>query len=1119
MNTKLIKNDQACRNQALNTNQSFIIQAPAGSGKTEILIQRFLALLCIVKKPEEILAITFTKKAANEMRFRILNALKEAAIHQEPHHEHAKKTYHLAKEVLQKDRHLKWHLLDNPNQLHIQTIDSLCAYLTKQLPLLSQFGSLPSINENPTILYQKAVHEVLNSIEDQNEYSQPIPEILLHLDNDLNKLNDLLIELLKRRDQWLPYIHLDMHDHEIRRYLEKQFENVILDNLEILSVAFPKHLIHELIAILQFASHHIPNNQQSPLISCKEMNVFPSIDIKDLDQWHSIKSLLLTKNFSYRKRVDAEIGFPSLAHIKNQHDKTIHLEYRKRFAMLIEKLNENDDLRLALKELALSPLPYYTDDQWKVLVSLFHILKAATIQLRLVFQQYGQIDFIENAQAALFALGQDENPTNLTLALDYQIKHILVDEFQDTSFTQYQLLEKLTLGWEQDDGRTLFVVGDPMQSIYRFREAEVGLFVRMRQYGINHINLIPLKLSLNFRSLPSIIDWNNRHFKQIFPTVDNMSIGAISYTESTSTATTQEQSVNVFGFLGDGDLQMNHLVTMINEIKIKSPHDTMAILVRSRSHLISIIPALKKAKIDYHAVDIESLSERQIIQDLLSLTKALMHPADRIAWLSLLRAPWCGLTLADLHIIAGKDAYATIWEMLLNNDVLEKLSPDGGARLKRILPILHIKMNERGRYPLRYWIESTWLLLGGPAILAHQYDVDDANTFFKLLENTNESNQDFSIDTIKNKVDHLYASTINTQAKLQIMTIHTAKGLEFDTVIIPQLQHKMPHDDKPLLLWMEQPLKNNKNALLITPIHATGNEKDSTYEYIYRQRKIKTACESDRLLYVATTRAKKNLHLLFNVNTNEEGEYKIEPSSFLEKLWPFIKHEDIISNVLDKQSQNKHPSHQDKIFVRLSHEWQNPIRCEVQTLAVHRKQDGFQIKDTIRAKIGTMTHKILQLISIYGIHWWRDALDHQSYLTQQYAQLQLPKENLDGAIQMTCQAITNTLNDKRGLWILHQHDDAKSEFSITASIHHEIVNLVIDRTFVDQDGARWIIDYKTATLTHQDLQLFLDKEQEKYLKKMHCYYEAFSMLEQRPIRLGLYFPALPAWKELELPSP
>src|SRR6202044_1597504 len=107
-----------------------------------------------------------------------------------------------------------------------------------------------------------------------------------------------------------------------------------------------------------------------------------------------------------------------------------------------------------------------------------------------------------------------------------------IDEFQDTSITQFQLLEKLIAGWERHDGRTLFVVGDPMQAIYRFRDAEVGLFIKTWKNGIKNIKLERLTLTLNFRSSPSIVAWNNQCFSQLFPNCDLLAEGGVSFKHS-----------------------------------------------------------------------------------------------------------------------------------------------------------------------------------------------------------------------------------------------------------------------------------------------------------------------------------------------------------------------------------------------------------------------------------------------------------------------------------------------------------------------------------------------------------------------------------------------------------
>lgn len=1121
----LLDRDKEHRTLALDATRSFIVQAPAGSGKTELLIQRFLTLLIHVKAPEEILAITFTKKAANEMRYRVIKALKNALSETGPESPHAKQTWFLARQVLQRDSQLNWNIINNPNQLRIQTIDALCAYLTRQLPLLSHFGSQPGIADSPASLYREAVQEVLTHVEHDLEWSQSIAQLLLHLDNDLNKLHDLLVTLLAKRDQWLPYIHFDTSADQVRRQLERHLELVITDSLTAVKELFPKQMIQQWTSIARFAADNLVLlNQSSEITSCRHLTDLPGTEAGNKNMWVGLARLLLTKSFSWRKRVDEDIGFPALNKLKNPQEKNLHTEYRQQLNTLIAALQDHEALRLALTELFFLPDSRYQDSQWAILKALLHVLKIVAAQLRLTFQQHGQIDFIENAQAALLALGKEEYPTDLVLSLDYQIKHILVDEFQDTSFSQYQLLEKLTAGWETHDGRTLFVVGDPMQSIYRFRQAEVGIFIRMCKRGIGQVELTPLTLSVNFRSSADIVEWNNAHFKKIFPLSSDMATGAVTYSPSVShqpdTAEELPSEIRLKGFANVGDdVQAHHIVAAIQEMKNANPEEKMAILVRSRGHLAAIIPVLKKANIPYCAIDIDPLASRQHIQDLLSLTCALLHPADRIAWLAVLRAPWCGLTLADLLVIAGKSPYTTLVEELEKEEITKLLSADGRQRLSRVFPVLKRKMVERERDDFRYWIESTWLLLGGPAYLDDD-DMSDANAYFKLLDEFSQNNAIIHLDKLKEKINQLFASTQHDGATLQIMTIHTAKGLEFDTVILPHLQRKIPSDDKSLLSWMERPLPDDQVALLLAPMHATGSDKDPTYEYINRQQRIKSDYETDRLFYVAATRAKKRLYMFFNVTRNDKNEYRVETGSFLEKIWPYLQNnlDNIIScHEMDDKCDNA-PENQSGLTSRLTTDWKNPVEEKRSTsVASHQQQSGFQLSDNKPKWIGIVSHRILQLISQSGTEWWQHQTPHdqQYHVKQQLSHLGVLSADLKAAAKLTLQIITQTLSDDRGRWILKQHTEARSEFALTALLDGNIENLVIDRTFIDENQIRWIIDYKTTTFSHHDLNHFLAHEQEKYLEKMRKYAEAMKLIDPRPIRLGLYFPAIPAWKEWE----
>ena len=331
------------------------------------------------------------------------------------------------------------------------------------------------------------------------------------------------------------------------------------------------------------------------------------------------------------------------------------------------------------------PPAAYTDAQWRVIAAIGNLLKHATATLRLVFAAHGQVDFTEVAQAALHALGEDDAPTDLALALDYRVQHLLVDEFQDTSITQYELIAKLTAGWQPGDGRTLFAVGDPMQSIYRFREAEVGEFLRTwTSRRIGGVALEPLRLSANFRSQAGIVDWINAAFAPMMPAHEDAAAGAVPYAPSAAVhPSLPGDAVEVHPFFdGDDEGEAARVVELVGGLRRRVPDDTVAVLVRNRNHLQRIVPRLRAAGLRFRAIEIEQLGLRPVVQDLLALTRAAAHPADRLAWLAVLRAPWCGLELADLCALAEGTEGRTVWELM--TDAVRVAKPErrrqGAAR-------------------------------------------------------------------------------------------------------------------------------------------------------------------------------------------------------------------------------------------------------------------------------------------------------------------------------------------------------------------------------------------------------------------------------------------------------
>ena len=195
--------DSQARETALDPTRSFIIDAPAGAGKTELLTQRFLVLLARVDEPEEIIALTFTNKAAAEMRDRIMTSL-HSATQPLPNDSPAHKTvtYKLACAVLERNAERNWQLLSQPSRLRVMTLDSLSARLARQMPLLSRFGTQPAIATESQPLYELAAQNTLDQLEDGTTESDTIAEALAYFDNDSGRLQRMLVSMLARRDQW-----------------------------------------------------------------------------------------------------------------------------------------------------------------------------------------------------------------------------------------------------------------------------------------------------------------------------------------------------------------------------------------------------------------------------------------------------------------------------------------------------------------------------------------------------------------------------------------------------------------------------------------------------------------------------------------------------------------------------------------------------------------------------------------------------------------------------------------------------------------------------------------------------------------------------------------------------
>lgn len=1128
--------DAAARAQALDPRRSFIVQAPAGSGKTELLIRRVLALLAIVDAPEEVIALTFTRKAAGEMRARVMTALHRAQDPSPPPEGHARETWQLARAALVRDATMGWALAVSPGRLRIQTLDGLCASLVRRMPLLSRLGGMPRLDDDASRLYREAARETIALLEAGTPaQSQAVATLLLHLDNRSGAVESLLAQMLARRDQWLR--HVWNHDPATdRALLEGALREVRREAFAQVAALLGPHAA-ELSRVAAWAAANLDESADSPLLACRDLAGVPGADETDAAAWLGLAELALTAQGQFRRAVNKNHGFPPGAK---------GAAAKEAFLALLEDCGRVDGLCDALAALRHLPPARYDDAQWEVLGAVVEVLRLAAAQLELVFAAHGACDFAAVSQAALQALGTPDAPTDLLLSLDARIRHLLIDEFQDTSITQFDLLERLTAGWQDGDGRTLFLVGDPMQSIYRFREAEVGLFLRAWQAGVGALRLQPLRLSTNFRSAQGVVDWVNAAFTRVLPPRADIARGAVSYEPATHWhPALPGEAVSVHAFVdGDAVAEASRVSEIVRSARAADPAASVAVLVRGRAHLAEIVPALRALGTPLRAVEIETLRERPVVQDLLALTRALLHPADRIAWLAVLRAPWCGLLLADLHALAVDAPRRPLW-LLMNDDArAAALSDDGRARLAAVTTALAPALEDARRGSLRDAVEGAWLRLGGADCLRAARDGADARAYLDLLAQVETAADIDDLTELDARMDRLFAAPDPHDPALpppvELMTIHKAKGLEFDVVIVPGLHRRPRGGEASLLAWSERSRPDSDPALLLGVVAAADGVADGVHAWIARLERERERLESARLLYVAATRARQRLHLLGSVASfdGKAGRSLRTPvqDALLAPLWPVVQPSfeaalAAVSRVGEVTAGGSAPAAPAADLDPRTWRLVAPMPLRADDLPLDaptwhalapvigdRRLPQFSwAGETVRL-VGTVVHRWLQRIAEAPQRWDAARVDAIAVpVERELSALGLPPAERAAAVQRVLSALRATLADVRGQWLLMARApeaQAASELKLTGIDRGERVNVAIDRCFVDA-GVRWVIDYKTGSHEGAGVEAFLDREVERYREQLSRYARLLRATGPEPVRCGLYFPLLSAWREWE----
>jgi ATP-dependent exoDNAse (exonuclease V) beta subunit len=763
------------------------------------------------------------------------------------------------------------------------------------------------------------------------------------------------------------------------------------------------------------------------------------------------------------------------------------------------------------------------------------VLVLAAVELDQVFREQGAADFPAVSLAALRALGAADAPTDLGLRLDYRLQHILLDEFQDTSSAQLNLVALLTAGWQNGDGRSVFCVGDPMQSIYGFRQAEVRAFLELAEDGIGDLRFEVQRLRDNFRSAPPVVEWINACFSRVLPRIDDRDRGAIAFRPSVAAVAEVPESaaapaVVLRGFASRAE-ESAGIADMIAEQCGRHPTWHIAVLVRARTHAREIAAALRARDVAFRAVDIEPLQDRAIVRDIIMLAGALLHLGDRTAWLAVLRAPWAGISLADLLLISRRSSL--VWDALGDESVLEQLSEEGGVRCRRLRSILEAAFRVRNDTSVSRWVERTWLGLGGASCAALPQDLDLAGAAFARLRDLEQRGLPDPAGLAAGFAD-LYADH-GTASAVEIMTIHKAKGLEFDMVVVPALDRHIPRSRDQLLVWHEF-ARSGRDGMVMGSRPGVGAEADPLFDFLRHQARDAAGLEAERLLYVACTRAKRQLRLTATVGRAEDSEDPADAStaarrpwspragSLLAVLWPVVAAEFALGGSGAATHAPGVGAPRGGPLWRVPKDWNpgpgsalagaEPISAPP---ASREESPVFDWAGETARRVGTLVHAELQAMDASGGN--EAALRAREPHFRRWLALHgVPADRLHEAAARVVEALVSVHGDPRGRWILQKAREDFREHALSGRVpaagrSSDVVRVIFDRSFVDEQGVRWVIDYKTSQHVGGGVEEFLDREVERYRPQLKRYAVLAQRLGPEPVRLGLYFPLMRAWRE------
>lgn len=841
-----------------------VYRASAGSGKTFTLAVEYISLL--VKDPENyqhILAVTFTNKATQEMKMRILSQLYGIANSLQSSQQYfnkVKEKTNMPDAVIRNNARAALTLLIHRyNNFRILTIDAFFQQVLRNLAHeLGQTANL-RVDLNNEEITEKAVDQMIESLEKGQPVLQWISTYINNSIEDDNGWN--IIGKIKTFGTNIFKDFYKAHEANLKEQLSnaddfKVYETTLRKRRNDIRKTFNSKA-RSILNEIKNANLDIPSNYRSGLYKYLTDSAIAPLTNKPL------KAGVLKANKSPQNWTSSKCAKADKQQIQTLAAEVLSAQLSELIAYNNDNWNEFQSIQLTLSHLSE--------------LRLLHAIADAVDNLTKDTNRF----MLSNTQALLKELIADSDTPFIFERIGARLKHVMIDEFQDTSTIQWQNFQVLLANCMAQELSQNLIVGDIKQSVYRWRQGDWGILNNIEK-SFAHQKIRLETLDYNYRSEKRIIDFNNAFWEQCVANTakevaqddaEKAKIVQKAYEDVAQKThkTTENGFVKISLYPREvmKDAVLEELIETIKELFNNGyggkNQSKIAILVRSKSNIQDIVNALLQAfgnEINIVSDEAFRLDASLSVNIIVSAMHLLTHPDDVLTRGKLVK-------LYNQEVLKKPLTDTDLLVSINESNNIDTKNIDKKERRKLATEQQMAKLNSQ--LPPEY-VANRELLLGLPIVdlvdkLFMLFGLDQlegqSSYICTLYDTLNDFLKDHTADIddfINEWENSLSSKTIQSDEieGIRIMTIHKSKGLEFDNVIIPFCNWEM---EKKGTLWCEtknKPAPYNKLPLL--PIDFSRDKLIGTvFEDDYKEEHFQNIVDNLNLLYVAFTRASKNL--------------------------------------------------------------------------------------------------------------------------------------------------------------------------------------------------------------------------------------------------------------------